>query len=422
MVNAAKQLTWRLEFLFMRLLQIAIQPLPPQVVWAVGAGFGTLFYYLSSSYRTLSLRNLRIALGETKHLKELKQLNRESFQKTFANFISAAHTALRNTPQVSRQISLGKGFENFYAAVAKEEGVILVLSHMGNWETLNRLHHLLPPGTRAGGIYQPIKNPHLNQQLLEMRTQDGSQMFSKREGFHAPATFLREGGLLIVVADQRVGRAGIPMKFFGRLTSLSPLPALLARKAKARVFAAGISTHACAQWTLDFEEVPQGHHPNAIANALENRISQAPADYLWMHDRWRISERTPLSLPTKKSANFSVQTTKPLRILVLSKHPVDLNQIKKLIEKAETELLPLTFEKLLIDESATPEQLAGQLRQRDEEGTAPIELILLLEQNQLAEKAITLSKIPKYLSPREGENLSSFLARLTHNPYRRQPS
>ena len=305
-----KKLSWRLEYAGYLFMETGIRALPPSLIDRAGSAIGFLFFHLSPRYRRLAIRNLRIAFGKEKTLHEIHTLAKKTCQRTIANFLGALKTSVLPSREIPNHVSL-LGLPLLNQALAEGKGAILVLGHMGNWEILNRLHQLLPPGTPAGGIYQPLKNPLVNELFLRRREQDGSKFFSKKDGFHAPATFVKEGGLLIVVADQKVGRQGEPCPFFGRLSSLSPLPALLARKAKAPVFVVGIETQRPGAWQVRLE--PLGMQPKTITtlSALESLIRRSPADYLWLHDRWKLDNRRPLSIRCRdgKRPPFSNQST-----------------------------------------------------------------------------------------------------------------
>jgi KDO2-lipid IV(A) lauroyltransferase len=117
-------------------------------------------------------------------------------------------------------------------SLAGGKGVVLLLSHMGNWEILSRLVHFFPRGSKAGAFYRPLNNRLLDKRVLDRRQADGTRMFSKGDNPLHVAGFLREGGIVGILADQRVGHQGELVEFFGRITRASPLPSLLARRSK----------------------------------------------------------------------------------------------------------------------------------------------------------------------------------------------
>ncbi len=83
---------------------------------------------------------------------------------------------------------------------------------------------MLPEIEKTGGFYRPLNNPILNERVLREREGDGSRLFSKRDSLHHVSGFLRENGVVGILADQRVGKQGELVEYFGRLTRASPLP------------------------------------------------------------------------------------------------------------------------------------------------------------------------------------------------------
>ncbi len=424
-----KRFSWRLEYLGYRLVEITLTPLPLSFIDRLGSSCGFLCYYLSPYYRRLATRNLRIAFGQDKGLDEIRQHARATCQRTVANFLGTIKTTILPTDKVNQHVEL-QGREHLLNALAQGKGAVLVLGHMGNWEVLNRLHQFLPPNTPAGGIYQPLKNPLVNAHLLQRREQDGSQLFNKKKGFHGPASFVKNGGLLIVVADQKAGKAGTAIPFFGRLSSLSPLPALLARKADSPVLAAGIETIRPGRWRINFEPLPEQPQAPQIISALESLIRRSPADFLWLHNRWRPVSTTPLSLNSRKSTKTSATTTAMRVLFLVNGHP-DIQGLQRYLAQRHHNDLPLACEFLIISEDETTitttnydlqqviapsqEQLAATISALDLNQKNPLEIVLIPSPSHLLENAAKLAKVPRIVSNLSKLNLEEFLQSLTRN-------
>ncbi|MFL6528172.1 MAG: hypothetical protein ACJ8IQ_08740, partial [Chthoniobacterales bacterium] len=105
--------------------------------------------------------------------------------------------------------------------------------------------------------------------------------------------FLRDGGVVGVLVDQRAGHAGVWTPLFNRLTSSSTLAATLAIRTGAPIVPVAIYTTGRARWNLVFSEpfYPQTDDAEALTSQinhlLEEQIRRSPADWLWAHDRWR---------------------------------------------------------------------------------------------------------------------------------------
>ena len=390
---------------------------------------GFFFYHLSPSYRSLVIRNLRIAFGEERTSQDIQKLARQTCQRTIANFLGTLKTTLLPTEQVSDHVTI-EGLEHLNEALAQGKGAILVLGHMGNWEILNRLHQFLPPDTPAGGIYQPLKNPLVDARLLQRREQDGSRMFNKRGGFHAPASFVKNGGLLIVVADQKVGRAGIAIPFFKRLSSLSPLPALLARKAASPILAAGIETIDPGHWRVVIKPLPARPQTETIIQALEKLIRRSPADYLWLHDRWRLASKRPLSVKGKETKTPPPKTI-PVRILVVSHRSSDPHLEERLLEHRRAQDFALSFEFLRIhshesigDENSpshyhaiapTGAQLVSQISVIDRQAPHPLEILLVDTPTPELRQALSSKSMPAVVLNEKQLPLFDFILSLSIN-------
>lgn len=218
-------------------------------------------------------------------VEEINALAKASFRRSWANLMSAARTAKLSSSGLEKVVHLENG-EVLEDALHKG-GVVLLLSHMGNWEVLSRLVRFFPEGSRAGAFYRPLNNPLLDRRVLARRQADGTRMFSKRDNPLHVATFLREGGIVGILADQRVGLRGEVVEFFGRITRSSPLPSLLARRSKSTVLALSLTTEACGRWKASFVPVsspPTTHH---CMEALEQAMICSPIDVFWLQDRWK---------------------------------------------------------------------------------------------------------------------------------------
>lgn len=237
--------------------------------------------------RKMVSRNLRIAFGDEKTASEIEAMVRENFRRTGANMISAAHTARLSPEKLVKSIRV----ENLHLmeqAHAEGKGVVLLLAHMGNWEALSRLVHFFPKGLKIGGFYRPLNNPLLDRKILARRQADGSRMFSKKDSFHAATGFLREGGMVGILADQRVGIQGDLVSFFGRLTRASPLPSLLARRVKSKVIALSLITEAPGKWIIHLQEVVHPYSTTNCMDAMQQAMKMSPLDVFWMQERWKV--------------------------------------------------------------------------------------------------------------------------------------
>jgi KDO2-lipid IV(A) lauroyltransferase len=279
-------LQWRLECLGHALVEGLAGLLPGPWAFHLGEALGGVVWHFMPRRRKTILRNLRIAFAGEKDPAEIRRMAKATFRRTGGNLISAAHTA-QLSPERLRKVIHIENLDLFENAHARG-GVVLLLSHMGNWEILSRLVLILPPGVRAGAFFRPLNNLLMDEQVLKRRQQDGTRMFSRRDSTHHVAGFLREGGIVGILADQRVGRQGELVSFFGRVTRASPLPSLLARRSKSTVLALSVTTVEPGRWRAEFLPVETPPTTAHCMMALEKAMQSGPVDVFWFQERWKV--------------------------------------------------------------------------------------------------------------------------------------
>lgn len=299
--------------------------LPLRVLFALGNFFGFLAWLFLPQYRRLARRNLEIAFGGEKASGELRRISRKHFQNSAANLICSAKMASMPFEKLGRYIET----ENLDAVdneLRAGRPVILLLSHIGNWESLAQLVPRYFEYAKIGTIYQKLGNNYIDADVSRKRARTGAYLFDRNEGFHKPIELLRSGGLIGILGDQHAGDHGLWTPFFGRLASTSPLAGLLAKRTGATVLAAAVHTEGFARWRMVF-----GSRLNAPGDSvesitskcnttLEHQISLAPEDWFWVHNRWKTPRPNFLLTHYKRGIylppEMSGPNLKPFRILV----------------------------------------------------------------------------------------------------------
>jgi KDO2-lipid IV(A) lauroyltransferase len=293
--SKAKFLQWRLECIGHTIIELIAGLLPGPWVFRVGEWLGALAWPVMGKRRRIVIRNLRIAFAGEMEMAEIQRMAKASFCRTAANMLSLAYTA-RLSPDRLKDVLRVENIELLEQTLAKGRGVVLLLAHMGNWELLSRMVHFFPAGSKAGAMYRHLNNIPLDRRTRKRREADGTKMFSKNEGFHQVTGFLREGGIVGILADQRTGRHGDLVPFFGRLTRSSPLPSLLARRSKSGLLALSLVTESPGKWRAEFLPVNAATTADCM-ETLEQTIRRSPIDVFWLQERWKFlcNPKNPIS-------------------------------------------------------------------------------------------------------------------------------
>ena len=185
--------------------------------------------------------------------------------------------------------------------IASDQGVILALPHMANWDLAGAwvTTKLETPFTT---VAERLKPETLYDRFVAYREGLGMEVLPHSGGtaFGTLARRLRDGGLVCLVAERDLSSSGVEVEFFGEATRMPAGPALLAQQTGALLLPV----------TLWYDESPvmQGRvHPpvevpetgsraektsvktQALADAFATGIADHPEDWhmlqrLWLKD------------------------------------------------------------------------------------------------------------------------------------------
>jgi lipopolysaccharide heptosyltransferase II len=304
---------------------VAALPLP--FLFGFGQLLGVCVWMFSPKYRRLATRNLEIAFANEKSPRELRQLVRRHFQRLGANLLCSAKLTQMPADKILERVEV-ENIESMAREFRAGVPVVLVLSHLGTWEVFAQLMPKFVGFVRNSSVYQGLGNRFIDKHVRRTRSQTGLELFDRHDGFEPVIQLLRSGGGVGVLSDQHAGDHGVWTPFFGRLASSSPLPALLARRTRAAVIAAGVYTTGHARWRMVFTE--RFDEPGAsiavltskINQAIEKQIRHAPEDWFWVHNRWKTPEPNFLLAHYKRGIylppGISPSDLKQFRILIRS--------------------------------------------------------------------------------------------------------
>ena len=104
--------------------------------------FGNLMGFLSWlvlwKYRRLAQRNLEIAFGGEKSKRELRRIARRNFQRGAANLLCGPKLGSMSPDQLARYVE-AENADVVHQELRAGRPVIILLSHIGNWEVTGPL-------------------------------------------------------------------------------------------------------------------------------------------------------------------------------------------------------------------------------------------------------------------------------------------
>ncbi|MEM6912151.1 MAG: lipopolysaccharide heptosyltransferase II [Verrucomicrobiota bacterium] len=324
-----KDLGNRLVWLLARLAGALAWCFPMRPLCLLGRWAGRGMAWLLPGYRKLAERNLRIAFPE-KTEAERRSLLREHFATLGANFCGAFKVLVSSPKRAARYFQV-EGLEGEVVDCLRN-GSVCITSHFGNWELLTKIllwehSSQLTPAVKRAAMYQKLANPHVDRWLQKLRSSGGVTLIERKSGFHGAVTYVRGKGNLTILADQHAGDAGLWTPLFGRLASTTNLPAIISQRADAPIFLVGVATTGLGRWTARFLPVARSSQGVAeqtaqINLAIEKLVRESPADWFWVHNRWKTPKPAFLLRRVKRGVHLpegmKEAALKPFRMLVRS--------------------------------------------------------------------------------------------------------
>jgi heptosyltransferase-2 len=304
-----------------------VTALPLPFLFSFGQFLGVCAWMFSGKYRRLATRNLEVAFANEKSPRELRQLVRSHFRRLGANLLCSAKLTQMPPEKILERVEV-ENIESMAREFRAGVPVVLVLSHIGTWEVFAQLMPKFVGFVRNSSVYQGLGNRFIDEHVRRTRSQTGLELFDRHDGFEPVIDLLRSGGGVGVLSDQHAGDHGVWTPFFGRLASTSPLPALLAKRTRAALIAAGVYTTGPARWRMVFTErfdeagASVAVLTSKINQVIEKQIRRAPEDWFWVHNRWKTPQPNFLLAHYKRGVHLppgiSASDLKPFRILIRS--------------------------------------------------------------------------------------------------------
>jgi KDO2-lipid IV(A) lauroyltransferase len=267
--------------------------LTPRRIERWGARLGDFMFVASRRYRRVVLENLAAAFPDWS-----KQEVRRTGRNTFRNFARGAleFFYLLHLPpdELDRWIKI-EGTEHLDAALKQGRGAIIVTAHLGNWELFARKLVLL--GYRLNVIARDSDDPGMTGIANAIRQKGGYQVLARDASALPAMRCLRRNEVLGILPDQNAV-VGIFVDFFGRPAATATGPAVFSLRSGAPIICGfaprteegrfkAVMYPPLVTPTSGDEEADVRALTATLTKVIEEQIRKDPAQWLWLHDRWR---------------------------------------------------------------------------------------------------------------------------------------
>ena len=270
--------------------------LRPWSINLLGSTLGSLFYVASKRYRNVALKNLRSVYGGEKSEEEIRGIAKDVFKHFTRGAFEFFRFLALDKKQISELIEM-QGIEHVDTALAEGKGCVIITAHYGNWELLARKMVIL--GHTVSVIARDSDDPGMTGITNSIRESGGYSVYDRDQPIIGAFRCLKHNEILGILPDQNESH-GIFVDFFGRPAATAVGPAVLALKSGAAVVPAFARRLPNGKYVgviypkIDFvasgDEDKDVRKLTALINkAIEVEIRSNPAQWLWLHDRWKLS-------------------------------------------------------------------------------------------------------------------------------------
>lgn len=290
-----------LVYLLLRGFSFTVNLFPETLSLWMGRRLGNLMYYLDLEHRKTALQNLHIAFGREKSEGEIRSLARRNFQNLGMMAIEFFRLPKMDVEAFRGKVNI-EGLEICKKALNNEKGVLLLLSHFGNWELMGLMSKFL--GTSIAVIARPMKkNKRVNRFVGEIRRGTGLEVIPTEKASRKVMQVLSQNRMVGILIDQRAKRSeGIWIDFFGKKAPSTPALAVLAMRTGAPVLPVFMVRNGHRRHRLLIKEPLQladtGNikkdvetNTQLMNETLESMIRRYPDQWFWVHRRWERKEK-----------------------------------------------------------------------------------------------------------------------------------
>jgi KDO2-lipid IV(A) lauroyltransferase len=285
-------------YLLVRVVVCCIQSLSLPMAYRLAEMLAWLSYRVDRRHRLVAAENLCRAFPERfGDAAACDGMVRDVYRHCCKLLVEIIHLPRRmHASTWRRYVELDNG-KQIIDTLLSGRPVMIVTGHFGNWEMSGYILAMF--GFRTHAIARPLDNPYLDGFLRQFRERTGQKLLAKKGDFDQMETILKSGGVLGTLGDQDAGQRGLFVDFFGRPASTHKAIALLSLEHQVPLMIGGARRIGeplrYRTWVEDMV-FPEDYaaRPDAVTaitqrftTALERIVRKAPAQYFWLHRRWK---------------------------------------------------------------------------------------------------------------------------------------
>ena len=233
---------------------------------------------------------------------QCRQVTREMWEHLLLMVVEIAHAERVIRVTTWRRHLRIHGMEEMVRLLWSDRPKVILSGHFGNFELAAFLFGVF--GFKIYSVARELDNPLLDRFVTRFRESRGQKILPKKGSAPDVSVVLDNDGALGLLGDQSAGPKACWVVFFGRPASVHKAIAVFALSSRAPVMVCSATRRNSRLFDYDLrlegatdpaEDRPETADNVALSqwytSLLERSIRRAPAQYWWVHDRWRGKPR-----------------------------------------------------------------------------------------------------------------------------------
>ena len=282
----------------------------PGAIFRLSDGLAKVGFYLFLGFRTRSIANIRVALGDGLSPAEIGGVARQSLRNFFRACVEIGVAVVATDAKLKAEIPI-VGRKNLDVALAKGKGVLLLSAHLGNFFLVGC--RLALEGVPTFVLVNQPRDGRFAELMDDYRLRVRQKTIHARprpRALRELTEVLRRNQIAVMIADEYRRGSGIEVPLFGKTVIARRGTVSLALRTGAAVVPAFMVRQADDSLRLVIE--PELELARAERNAsavrentiritrwLERTVRSYPEQWNWMNIHWWVEE-TNSGTPSKR--------------------------------------------------------------------------------------------------------------------------
>ncbi len=283
-------------YLVVRICFCVIQSMRIETCDQLARGMAWVATELIPIRRRVIDENLQIAFPEWSAA-ERRKVARQMWHHLVLMVCEVAHLPRKVHETNWRKFVTFRNIRELTQPLLAQRPTVLVSGHFGNFEMACYMLGLL--GVPTFAIARPLDNPWLDRFVTRLRTRTGQRLLPKQGSAEEANRLLESRGALALLGDQHAGPKGCWVDFFGRPASCHKAIAVFSLTSDAPLLVTyAIRRNRPLQFEIGLVGAIDPREPCAATEGvramtqwynerLEEMVRMAPAQYWWLHRRWK---------------------------------------------------------------------------------------------------------------------------------------